>query len=368
MVMAGDRPLPRTVEAQRDAQGGWDPEGSGAVDWGYLYEQYAQPLRALIARRLPNGEPVEDILHDTFARAIRSTPLIDTDRPPWPFLATVAGRAVADWWARADASRPVEHPVGAATDDYPGSDAHALSLDRVMGARRALLALTPRHRRVLYLYEGEGWSYETLTEAEQVSVQAMKSLLGRARSCFHARYREIVAGDAALGLLVGLRTALNRLRARLDRWEGWRGWESLAAIGGMVVAGAIIGGATSPVASATIGLTSPSSVSFSGALDAPALATAETVIGHAPSAGNRGPAVVHRQPDEAARPSPSTSRLLDAGGSVVNGPHDSIVSFYVEFEDPVLLSKHRFGTETHCEKGEVAARKCQVIRSLPGKG
>lgn len=361
MVMAGDRAV--SPLAPSDA---WGTDETG-VDWDYLYRRYAPPLRALIASRVPRGVPVEDILQDTFTRAIRSTPRIDTSRPAWPFLATVAGRAVADWWTREHIHRPVEYPTSVVTDEYPGSDAHAQSLDRVIGTRRVLAAMTPRHRRVLYLYEGEGWSYDTLTEAEQVSVKAMKSLLGRARGCFHARYRELVGGTP-LGVLVGMRIVLSRLRARLGQWQDGMARESLAAVGGLVVVAAVVGAATSPLASATVSHRAGGLLeSYSSAIHVPAPVVGAERNRH----GSNHPATAitetpHQHEATPPTAAPLTPTLLDAGGGIVNTSDRSTASFWITAGQDPLGNELRVGTETRCDQGQVAARKCEAIRTLPG--
>lgn len=361
-MIARDR-LPEAENAEAEQ---WAASAAVPLDWAHVYERYAEPLRRLVARRVPRNGPVDDIVHETFARAIRSTHLIDTTRPPWPFLATVAGRAVADWWQREGAHPWVEQTTMAATEDFPGSDDHARALDRAVTARRALLAMTPRHRRVLYLYEAGDCSYEALTESEQISVQAMKSLLGRARGCFEARYRELLAGDAAFGLVVWLRTASRRLRVRLNPVHAAMGLDGLLAIGGVVVAGLVVGTSSAPEASTS--LVASSRVLQGDTLSLPAFERSIESATLRPAGGTRAdqvvtPAVTHGQE---VRTPPRSPASIATGTVIASDAENSSASFWITSETAISRDGTTVGFETHCDQGEVAARKCQVIRMLPG--
>lgn len=359
--MAGDYPV------RPEAPSWCEERESGTVDWEYLYEQYADSLRRLIARRLPRGAPVEDVLQETFARGIRSTRLIDTRRPPWPFLATVAGRAVADWWSREGAHRALGGPTREATDDFPGSDEHASALDRVIGTRRALLALKPRHRRALYLHAGADCSYQRLVELDRISSQAMRSLVCRARARFEAHYR-----DLALGLLVWGRTVSARIRARLERLAVPLAGDGLAALGGVMVASVVVGAATFPSASATAPARSarpqPAVVLRPGGpvLTSESTTRSPTVAGRARWAHADGE---REQRQDTVQPPSVPGRPtvpVDAGGGVTDDVEAPTVSFWVTVTGPLGVTEQTFGMETRCNQGEVAARKCDVIRRLPG--
>jgi RNA polymerase sigma factor (sigma-70 family) len=363
-LIAGDRFSAPGTEDKATAT--WAEDGPEDIDWDYLYHEHREGLRRLIARRVPRNGPVDDIVHETFARAIRSTHLIDTQRPPWPFLATVASRAVADWWQR-EGARPYGEPsTTAVTEDFPGSDEHASALDRAVAARQALLAMKPRQRRVLYLYEAGDCSYETLTDAEQVSVKAMKSLLARARGCFQDRYRELLAGDA-FGLVAWYRTTSRRLRLRLNPTSVSLSLDGLLALGGVVAAGVIVGAAASPVerhSAATASNAFASAVVVVPGLPAPALLASPSEL------AGRTAEAVKRETPKLTEPSgtPSSPTFVDMRGGVVNHPHSSSVFLWITINDPVLGNGPRAGTETRCDQGEVAARKCHILRSLPPVG
>ena len=364
--MAGDRShwgqgdtdaAPRSIS--------WGSVDGGAVEWDHLYRFYGPSLRRLIARRLPAGGPVDDVLQETFVRAIKSTRLIDTARPPWPFLATIAGRAVADWWSREGSTWPTEAPPSRmATDDFPGSEDHVSAMDRGLAARRALLALTPRHRRVLFLYEAHDRSYEALIDDEQISVQALKSVLGRARARFQRGYREGIGGS--LGVVPWLRQATARLRARHPRWQHPVGAEAvMAMIGGFVAAGVVVAGAGSPGASAT------SSVGSSPVVPAAAIYVPPPLTSSGEGALMTNAAV---QGTQSSSPSghgrggsapPAPDGPVTAGVGLGTTPGASTASFWLVVHNPVLGHAHRVETETRCDQGQVAAKKCELLRALP---
>ena len=362
MVMAGDGPVRSGIEPPKWAAL-WSDDRPGEVDWKYLYEQYADSLRRLIARRLPRGGPVDDLLQETFFRAIRSTPLIDTVRAPWPFLATVAGRAVADWWNREGARRAASSseahvPISQVTVEFPGSDEHAVALDRVIRVRRALLALKPRHRRALYLHEGADCSYETLVELDRGTPQAMRSLVGRARACFVEQYRRM-----ALALVVWRRTRLERFSVPLSS-------EVLSALGGVVVITLVAGAATQPLASATTSVrTRPAALAPTEAHPIPSgtASAARAIPTQAePHQSIPPPVVKPTQSGEQPPSGPSRASLpVEAGGGLTNTPQESTVSIWITLTDP-LGGEVTAGTTTRCDQGEIAARKCEIMRPLPG--
>lgn len=202
-------------------------------DWTRFYTDHAPPLRAFIRKRVPSGV-VEDTLQDTFVRAFRSHHRYDPTRPLWPWLVTLAIRACAE-------ARRV-HPQEVPSDDLGlrmvAPDLAHESFERRQRAEAiaaTMAGLPIRHRRVLVRWEIDRVPYEALVANEGLTLQALKSVLCRARSNFRKGYRHHaerigLAGIPAFG------TLLRRLRIRVSRLSPTNGDRVLElALGGFAV-------------------------------------------------------------------------------------------------------------------------------------
>jgi hypothetical protein len=113
---------------------------------------------------------------------------------------------------------------------------------------RALHRLSPRHRHVIAMREGSGWTYQQIAAHEGVGVGTVESLLWRARQALRREFALLSEGKEALaGFLVAgalfVRRVLHRvahrgagLQSQSSNIEGLRG-----AVAGVAVAGAAIG-------------------------------------------------------------------------------------------------------------------------------
>jgi RNA polymerase sigma-70 factor (ECF subfamily) len=159
-----------------------------------LYACHARALHGYLERYCRDSSSAEDIVQETFIRAWRHLPQLCADeRPIRPWLFHVARNLATDA-ERAARVRPVSVALDAGALAQGGQDDSAL--DQVLDRRlleRAMLALSPAHRRVVVetFYVGGG----TGAVADQLGIPT-----GTARSRLHyalrALRRELPERDA----------------------------------------------------------------------------------------------------------------------------------------------------------------------------
>jgi RNA polymerase sigma-70 factor, ECF subfamily len=123
-------------------------------DFEQLYAEHAQPLFGFLAYRTGDRALAEDLLADTFERALRARGRYDPRKAKAKtWLYTIALNCLRDSARKADAeSRAVDRLGGAALASPPGSQ-----LDRVEGrdvVARAMVGLSDEERETVALRYG----------------------------------------------------------------------------------------------------------------------------------------------------------------------------------------------------------------------
>lgn len=244
------------------------PDVASELDWEHVYDVHAPRLRRLIRRKV-EAAAIEDVLQETFLRAFKSRHTIDRARPMKPWLNTIALRAIAD--VQRGAVRTVETlDVDTECDELAlACDAlgeELLTRAKQLGIKHAFASLNSRHRRLLQLVDIEGMPYEYVARHEQMTTDAVKAALARARSNFRASYVVFTekSGLFGAGALVGPLAV--KLRLRLQRWHDFVTHHA-AGVGAATLTVAV-------VASATIPSTRPDITSAQERIDASLFATA----------------------------------------------------------------------------------------------
>jgi RNA polymerase sigma-70 factor, ECF subfamily len=138
-----------------------------------LYSQTVTPLRAYVVRTLGGVAHADDIMQETYLRALRR-PLDTADVSQWrAYLFRIAGNLLTDHWRRHDREMAVQAPDEPAEGFDP-----ALRLD--MG--RMFQRLRPRERQLLWLAYVDKASHDEIAAALGLRVPSVKVLLFRARS------------------------------------------------------------------------------------------------------------------------------------------------------------------------------------------
>jgi hypothetical protein len=171
----------------------------------------------------------------------------------------------------------------ASTEDG-GEELMLLAVDCDLVAQ-AFQRLSERHRRILNLREGSGWSYQRIADHEGVGITAVETLLWRARQALKREFAALAGSEGRIAGWAGGLFSLSMLRrllhgpAQVARRMGHTGSAAAVAVGSAVAATAVVVTASvgSPPPAAPVPASSP----------APVVAAAVTP-GHPPIGGLLG--------------------------------------------------------------------------------
>ncbi|HEY5293977.1 MAG TPA: RNA polymerase sigma factor [Gaiellaceae bacterium] len=158
-------------------------------------DPFASPER-LIARvyayaayRIGSGPDADDVVQETFARALRYRDSFDPRKgDPAAWLVGIARRCLADRGVPAVATLTPEHDVGTAADEFETNTATRLDL------QDALALLEPRERELLSLRYGADLTAKQIGELVGMKTNAVEVALHRALARLRAQLGE--GGDA----------------------------------------------------------------------------------------------------------------------------------------------------------------------------
>lgn len=159
-----------------------------------LVLRYQGRLLTILEHQVGRRELAEDLAQEVFLRVFRARHRYEPGAKFSTWLFTIAHNVASN----ALRSRSRRREVGVA--DGNGSDSSAMQLDQLAKAasgfmptraldkaeqaemvRHAVSALSERQRMALLLAKFEGMSYQDIAQTMDLSVQAIKSLLSRAR-------------------------------------------------------------------------------------------------------------------------------------------------------------------------------------------
>jgi len=160
-----------------------------------LVARYQNRLLTVLEHLIGNREQAEDLTQEVFLRVFRARERYEPGAKFSTWLFTIANNVASN--ARRSHSRRKEVGVPQRSN---GSDSSPMQLDQLAKAasglmptraldkaeqaemvREAVKALSERQRMALLLSKFEGMSYQDIADTMGLSVQAIKSLLSRAR-------------------------------------------------------------------------------------------------------------------------------------------------------------------------------------------
>ena len=266
-------------------------QAGDSAAFGNLYARYYERLLRFCLRRLNDRHEAEDAAQEAFARAWKALPRFAGERRFYPWLTVIAGNICTDMLRRRSRSTPTDdleltaqRPVGVVVEDT----SEELVLAAVDGelVNRALGRLSTRHRHVLAMREGSGWTYQQIADHEGVEIGTIETLLWRARQALKREFAVVSESKEALaGFLIATGALIRRTVFRAAHRGATVHHSRGGGSGGMrnAVAGVAVTGAA--VAAALIAphalSTSPSSAASApaSALASPPLALGSTQIG-----------------------------------------------------------------------------------------
>jgi RNA polymerase sigma-70 factor (ECF subfamily) len=179
-------------------------QAGDSAAFGNLYARYYERLLRFCLRRLSDRHEAEDAAQEAFARAWKALPRFAGERRFYPWLTVIAGNICTDMLRRRSRSTPTDdlelsahQPVGAGSSET----SEELVLAAVDGelVNRALDRLSVRHRHVLAMREGSGWTYQQIADHEGVEIGTIETLLWRARQALKREFTVLSESKAALG-------------------------------------------------------------------------------------------------------------------------------------------------------------------------
>jgi hypothetical protein len=197
----------------------------------------------------------------------------------------------------------------------------------------AMERLAPRHREVLGLREGKGWSYQQIAEHLDVPVTTVEALLHRARKALKREFLFVSSGSrlAGIPILGWLVFRMARLRAKVSG----RTANQLVPVAGSAAAGvAAIGLVLNPFGPAPSlpSLSQPPAAVARATASKPVASPISIVLPSAPSE----PAAEH--PRGQAPPAPPPPPVVAAGPvAVLSGPEGTKQAQDSNDEQPVQV-------------------------------
>jgi RNA polymerase sigma-70 factor (ECF subfamily) len=180
-------------------------QAGDSAAFGNLYARYYERLLRFCLRRLNDRHEAEDAAQEAFARAWKALPRFAGERRFYPWLTVIAGNICTDMLRRRSRSTPVGVGYAETSDE--------VILAAVDGelVNKALDRLSVRHRHVLAMREGSGWTYQQIADHEGVEIGTIETLLWRARQALKREFTVLSESKGALaGFLVGTGALVRR--------------------------------------------------------------------------------------------------------------------------------------------------------------
>lgn len=150
-----------------------DDAAMGEEAFQALYEATARPLLAYLTGVTGRRDVADDVLQETYCRFLVRQPAVMDEGEARRYLFRIATNLLRDRWRRNE-ERQVAY-------EEPLPDANAPDLNLQMDVRRAMRALKPRERELLWLAYVEGMSHAEIAESTGLGAMSVRLLLFRAR-------------------------------------------------------------------------------------------------------------------------------------------------------------------------------------------
>jgi RNA polymerase sigma-70 factor (ECF subfamily) len=306
-------------------------QAGDSAAFGNLYARYYERLLRFCLRRLNDRHEAEDASQEAFARAWKALPRFAGERRFYPWLTVIAGNICTDMLRRRSRSTPTDdieltaqHSVGVVSEDT----SQELILAAVDGelVNRALGRLSTRHRHVLAMREGSGWTYQQIADHEGVEIGTIETLLWRARQALKREFAVVSESKEALaGFLIATGALIRRTAFRaahrgatVQHSSGGGSGALRNAVAGFAVTGAAV--ATAFIAPHALS-TPPSGASSApgSALAAPPLALGSTQFGSENSAAALGVAPGASAPGPSGGSTTGTSGVAAGDSGLISG-------------------------------------------------
>lgn len=163
---------------------------------GGLIRRNSPRIARYIARLVGSAEPVEDLTQDVFVQALSHADDYQPTAKVATWLYRIATNVCLNHFKRSARSRRAADPTGGqleVPDRSTPSPDRQMTLDELRSQIAAALHELPLNQRVaLTLFQYEDCTYEQIATVLGVSVEAVRSLLMRARTTLRARLHGLI--------------------------------------------------------------------------------------------------------------------------------------------------------------------------------
>jgi RNA polymerase sigma-70 factor (ECF subfamily) len=144
-----------------------------------FYEQTARGLMAYLSRATGDTDAATDLLQETYYRLLRATTTFESEAHRRHYLFRIAANLVRDRRRRPSREIPLPEPGEEQIQLSENSLAGAIAARRDVG--RALVALRPRDRDLLWFAYAQGMTHSEIAASLGVKSGSVRLLLFRAR-------------------------------------------------------------------------------------------------------------------------------------------------------------------------------------------
>lgn len=160
-----------------------------------FYDRTARALWAYLSRAAGDPQAADDLLQECYYRLLRATVAFEDEAHRRHYLFRIATNLVRDTkrrWSR-------EGPMPEALDErhHPSERSHASSVAARRDVGRALGALRPRDRSMLWLAYAQGMTHNEIAASVGVKPASVRLLLFRARARLAALLTRASKGAAS---------------------------------------------------------------------------------------------------------------------------------------------------------------------------
>jgi RNA polymerase sigma-70 factor, ECF subfamily len=178
-----------------------------------IYDRYGARVKSLCSRMLGNPDDAAEAAQESFLRVYEGLDRFNGRYQLGAWIARVTTNVCRDYLRarrrRPSESFPLEGAEFALSDTETAADPEAVVIKRSEGRRvgRVLDALPPSHRAAIVLRDFDGFSYEEIAAALDITERQVKALLHRARRGFRRSWTSIAGLFFPSPLLQRLRRA-----------------------------------------------------------------------------------------------------------------------------------------------------------------
>lgn len=171
-------------------------KGGGDLQWSFdrIYEDFWTPIGNYIYHLVGNRDQADDLTQDTFLKAFKALPKMDSSLKLSAWLYRIATNTAYDALRR----RKLISFLSWQDLDHEPPDRDSSDPQETIGTTELVHAtlkrMPPQYRAALLLYTQQGLTYGEIASALEIAESGVKMYLSRARHSFREHYRALEQG------------------------------------------------------------------------------------------------------------------------------------------------------------------------------